>query len=138
MGTILQLVEEGSAYYSKGDAAGFASLYGDDVVVRTPDGRFEGRDAARAYVQVLLDGFPDATVTVGRHCESGDLYLGEWTLRGTNTGPLVEADGSEVPPTGKRVEIVGTEVVRVVDGLIVEHDLLWDRLGFAEQLGLAP
>lgn len=138
MGIATELVEQGTALYNKGDAEGFVSLYGEDAVLRTPDGRFEGRDEMLAYVRSLIAAMPGGEVTLGRHCEDGDLYLGEWTLRGTNTGPLVAPDGTEIPATGRTVEAYGTEVVQVADGRIVQHDMLWDQLGFLGQLGLLP
>ena len=57
---------------------------------------------------------------------------------GTHTGPLVLPDGTELPPTGKRVEVKGMELVRVRDGKIVVDNLYYDNLAVAAQLGLLP
>jgi sulfur carrier protein ThiS len=75
-------------------------------------------------------------VSVGRHCEDGDLYFGEFTVEGVNTGPLAMPDGSELPATHRSVEIPATEVARVANGEIVEHRMLWDNMAFMSQLGL--
>jgi predicted ester cyclase len=88
-------------------------------------------------VQAQLTGFPDVVVSMGRRCEDGELYIGEFTVEGTNTGPIALPDGSEMPPTGKSVHFSGTEVVHIPDGKIDQHDMLWDRLLMLEQLGLA-
>ena len=57
---------------------------------------------------------------------------------GTHTGPLVLPDGTELPPTGKRVEVKGMELVRVRDGKVVVDNLYYDNLAVAAQLGLLP
>ena len=47
-------------------------------------------------------------------------------------------DGAGVPPTGKRVEVQGMELVRIRDGKIVVDNLYYDNLAVAAQLGLLP
>jgi predicted ester cyclase len=138
MGIATQLIDEGSAFYNKADIAGFVSLYGDEVVLTTPDGRFEGLEATGAYFQAMLTAFPDSQVSVGRRCEGDDLYLGEFTVTGTNTGPLGMPDGSELPPTQNQVELRGMEIAEVKNGKIVRHDMVWDNMALLTQLGLAP
>ena len=57
---------------------------------------------------------------------------------GTHTGRLVLPDGTELAPTGKRVEIKGMELVRVRDGKIVVDNLYYDSLSVLVQLVLVP
>ena len=45
-----------------------------------------------------------------------DKVLAYWTFTGTNTGPLFGA-----PATGRRVEIDGTDLLRIRNGRIVEQ-----------------
>ena len=61
--------------------------------------------------------FPDREFKINLLIESGDLVISNWTLTGTHTG------GSyyDVPPSGKRVEINGTAILRFKDGKVVEH-----------------
>jgi hypothetical protein len=47
-------------------------------------------------------------------------------------------DGTELPPTGKRVEIRGMEYVQVRDGKIVIDNLYYDNVALLAQLGLVP
>ena len=135
---VRDLVEQGTVIFNKGDAEGFAALYADDVVVTTPDGRFEGRPSTVTYLQAFLDACPGVEVTLGRGCEQGDLYAGEYRVAGTNTGPLPMPDGSQMPATGKSFTLSAMEMVRVADGAIVQHDLVWDNMSFMVQLGLVP
>ena len=57
---------------------------------------------------------------------------------GTHTGPVTMPDGTEIPPTGRRVEVQGMELVRVRDGKVVADNLYYDNLAVAAQLGLLP
>ena len=43
-----------------------------------------------------------------------------------------------IPPTGREVEILVIDIVRVEDGRIVEHWNVVDRLGLLQQLGAIP
>ena len=43
-----------------------------------------------------------------------------------------------IPPTGRAVEILVIDIVRVADGKIVEHWNCVDRLGLLAQLGALP
>jgi len=47
-------------------------------------------------------------------------------------------DGTEVAPTGKRVEVRGMELVELRDGKIVVDNLYYDNLAVAAQLGVLP
>lgn len=55
----------------------------------------------------------------------------------TITGPLVLADGTEVPPTGKPFSVDFCTVAHWVDGLIVEENLFYDLVGFMNQVGIS-
>ena len=61
--------------------------------------------------------FPDMVFTVNMVIESGDLVVSNWTVEGTHSGePFYD-----VPPSGEPVKIDGTAILRIRDGLIVEH-----------------
>ena len=47
-------------------------------------------------------------------------------------------DGTELPATGKQVEVRGMELVRVREGKIVVDNMYYDNLAVAAQLGLLP
>ena len=56
----------------------------------------------------------------------------EIVARGTHTGPL---DG--IPPTGRRAEVVGCNVVEIRDGKIHRERDYYDTMALMQQLGLA-
>ena len=138
MTTTKELIDEGTMLYNKGDVEGFCALCSDDVVLTTPDGRFEGREKLQQYMQGLFNAFPSGGITIGRRCEDGDLYFGEFAMHGVNTGPIAMPDGSELPATHKSVAIAATEIARAENGRIVQHDMMWDNMSFLSQLGLVP
>lgn len=130
--------DEAIRLYNAGDVEGFANLHAKDAVLVTPTVTARGRDAIRDYWTTIRAAFPDLTLTVELVVEQGDRVAAEWTERGTNTGPLVLPDGTERPPTGRRIDHKGTEVAYVRDGKIVEYHMYWDRMATAEQLGRLP
>jgi predicted ester cyclase len=114
-------------------------LYADAAVQGMPDGIFEGRDAIYERLSRELEAIPDVTHTVVSFIEQGDAFADEWTFVGTQTGPFLLPNGTVLPPSGKRVEVQGMEVVRVrPDGKIVLNTLYYDNLAVANQLGLVP
>ena len=139
MSAYSELLDRYVERYNAGDLDGVMALYADDAVQGMPDGVFEGRAAIRERLANELDAIPDVTHTVVSFIEQGDAFADEWTFVGTQTGPLTLPDGSVLPPTGKRVEVSGMEVVRVgPDGKIVLNTLYYDNLAVAAQLGLVP
>jgi predicted ester cyclase len=51
-------------------------------------------------------------------------------MTGINTGTL-----GEMPPTGKRFQISGMAITRILDGKIIEDETYWNVLDFYQQLG---
>ena len=108
------------------------------LVQGMPDGVFEGRAAIRERLANELEAIPDVTHTVVSFVEQGDAFADEWTSAGTHTGLLTLPDGTVLPPTGKRVEVKGMEVVRVGPTGRSLNTLYYDNLAVAAQLGLVP
>jgi steroid delta-isomerase-like uncharacterized protein len=133
-----ELLERYVELYNAGDLDACMKLYAEDAVQRMHDGIFEGLDAIRDRLARDLDAFPDAKYVVESFVEDGDTFADEWTFTGTNTGPFQLPDGSEVPATGKPVEIKGMELVEVRDGEIVVDNLYYDFMAAVFQLGLVP
>jgi steroid delta-isomerase-like uncharacterized protein len=138
MGANRELLEQYVALYNAGDLDACMDLYAEDAIQTMADGTFEGRSAIRERLARDLAGCPDATYTVGSFVEQGDTFADEWTFVGTHTGPFRLPDGTELPPTGKRVQIRGMESVQVRNGKIVIDNLYYDSMAVLVQLGLVP
>jgi steroid delta-isomerase-like uncharacterized protein len=133
-----ELLDRYVELYNAGDLDACMDLYAEDAVQRMHDGIFEGLDAIRDRLARDIDAFADANYVVGSFVEEGDKFADEWTFTGTNTGPFRLPDGTEVPATGRRVEIKGMELVEVRDGKIVVDNLYYDFMAAVVQLGLVP
>ncbi len=130
-----KLLEEYVELYNSGDLDACMELYAEDAVQGMPDGSFEGRSAIHERLAREPEGFPDATYIVDSFVEQGDTFADEWTFVGTHAGTYELPDGTQLPPTGKRVTIKGMELVRVRDGKIVVDNLYFDNMAVAAQLG---
>ena len=139
MSAYRQLLDRYVELYNAGDLDGVMDLYAEESVQGMPDGVFEGRDAIHRRLAQELTAFTDVHHTVRSFVEQGDAFADEWTFAGTHSAPLRLPDGTELPPTGRRIEIEGMEIVRVgPDGRIVLNTLYYDNLAVAVQLGFIP
>ena len=133
-----ELLDQYVERYNAGDLDEVMALYADDAVQGMPDGTFKGREAIRERLAMELAACPDVVHSVRSFVSDGDFFADEWTFAGTHTGPFVMPDGTEVPPTGKRLEVEGMEVVALRDGKIVLNTLYYDMLSVVAQMGLLP
>jgi steroid delta-isomerase-like uncharacterized protein len=133
-----ELLERYVELYNAGDLEACMELYAEDAVQWMHDGLFEGVDAIRERLARDLVAFPDARYVVESFVEDGDRFADEWTFTGTNTGPLRLPDGTEIPATGRAVQIKGMELVEVRDDRIVVDNLYYDFMAAVAQLGLVP
>jgi len=120
--------------YNAGDLHTVMDLYAEDAVQLMPDGTFKGRNAIRERLARDLTACSDVAHTVRSFVEQAD----EWTFAGTHTGPFLLPDGTQILPTGKRVEIMGMELVVVRDGKIIVDNLYYDTMAVLAQFGLLP
>ena len=95
------------------------------------------RDVSLEEDQAALKGwhqaFSDITIVPEKLIAEGDLVTIYWIARGTNTGT-----GNGLPATGKKAELAGITIWRIVDGKIREEWSAFDQLSMMQQLGLLP
>jgi len=77
--------------------------------------------------------FPDVVIVPEKLIAEDDLVTIYWIARGTNTGT-----GNGLPATGKKAEMAGITIWRIVDGKIKEEWSAFDQLSMMKQLGLLP
>ena len=112
------------------DPAVLDAFFAPDFVSHTnPPGFPGGVEGVRCFFAMFRDGMPDVDVTIDELIVDGDRAAVATTIRGTHTGELLG-----LPATGRRVEVVGVDLVRVRDGRIVEHRGLTDTVGLMRQL----
>jgi steroid delta-isomerase-like uncharacterized protein len=95
------------------------------------------RDVGLEEDQAALKGwhkaFPDIAIVPEKLIAEDDLVTIYWIARGTNTGT-----GNGLPATGKKGELPGITIWRIVDGKIKEEWSAFDQLSLMQQLGLLP
>jgi predicted ester cyclase len=77
----------------------------------------------RRQWELMHAGCPDLRVTTEHSVENGEWVANRYTIRGTHTGDFFGA-----PPTGRRFELNGVDMVRVRNGQLVEHWVFADPL----------
>ena len=116
MSSVSDQYERAIQRYNARDMDGYVNFYAEDALMTLPAGTFRGRTAIREAWGRETAAFPDQVLTICFAVEQGGTLADEFTWGATNTGPLVLRDGTEVPPTGRRVEIKGMELVQMRDG----------------------
>ncbi|MBI3976712.1 MAG: ester cyclase [Chloroflexi bacterium] len=126
------------AFFEAFSADGDVSVL-DRVVAPTYKGRRwqpgqpTGPDLVRQNVNAYRTGFPDVRIIIHDLIAEGDKVVVDYSFTGTHQGEF-----ASVPGTGKRVEVTGIDIVRLVDGKIVELKAVMDRLGMLQQFGVIP
>ena len=92
-----------------------------------------GLDEDQAALKGWHQAFPDLAIIPEKLIAEGDLVTIYWVARGTNTGT-----GNGLSATGKKAELAGITIWRIVDGKIKEEWSAFDQLSMMQQLGLLP
>ena len=132
------LLERAVDVYNAGDLDAYVDLYSDDAVLTTPEGTFKGRAELRERFARELDALSDFKFTMLSYLEDGDTFADEFIFAGRHTGTLRLPDGTDLPATGRRVEVKGMEFVQVRDGKMAVDNLYYDNVAVLVQLGLIP
>ena len=85
------------------------------------------------FLGLHFNAFPDVKVTVEDLLADGDKVIARVSIRGTQQG----AFGS-IHPRGKPITVMTINIFRIVNGKMVEHWGLTDRLSALQQLGVVP
>lgn len=121
--TNLEMLAEYSDRMEAGDWDAVYRFWDDDFVTHVTDRvnpdlvGTDVRGQEVAYWQAARAAFPDMVFRVDLLIEAEDLVVSNWTIEGTHTGDPFYG----VAPSGERVVINGTAVLRIRDGKIVEH-----------------
>jgi predicted ester cyclase len=127
---VRRLVDEG---FNKGDLDVCDTLTAPDLVEHQDfgPGHAAGAEGVKAVIASLRRAFSDFQLRIEHLVADGDLVWLHMTGSGTNDGPFM---GN--PATGRAMHINVFDLIRVVDGRMVEHWGVPDRLGALFQLGL--
>jgi steroid delta-isomerase-like uncharacterized protein len=132
-----EFIDRYNAAWNAHDVEAIVSMHTEDSVFEnhvTGD-RNVGREQIGSAVAGIFSVFPDLSFETRRAYVREDLVVQEWTARGTHEGTM-RRSGIEVPPTGRRVEYKGMDVIPIREGLVARKDVYSDSVTLLRQLGL--
>jgi steroid delta-isomerase-like uncharacterized protein len=127
---VRQLIEEG---FNKGNMEIVNAVTSPELVEHQNYGpnHAAGAEGVRAVVASLRRAFPDFRLTIEDLAITSDAVWLRMVATGTNTGSYMGHAA-----TGRAIRVDVFDVIRVENGLMVEHWGVPDRLGVLSQLGL--
>jgi predicted ester cyclase len=127
--TFRRAIDEG---WNKGNLEAIDELFAPDFVEHQA-GIAPGRDGVKGSIRSLRTGFPDLHLTIEDAIAGGEMVWLRLSATGTHEGSFMGTLG-----TGRRIELTVIDIARLVDGRLVEHWGVADRLSVAQQIGLVP
>lgn len=120
---------------SSHDLDALMALVAEDIVEHEEGapGMPGGKQGVRAGFAMWFEGFPDLTIDVDDLIAEGDRVVARAHFRGTHRGEFMG-----VPATGRKIDVEVIDILRVQDGLLVEHWGAMDSMVMLSQLGVAP
>ena len=115
------------------DVSALRPFWTDDTVERFPDRTCRGEAEIAGYFEEVFAAVPDLHMDVRTISEQGDDVFVHWHLTGTHAGRLFG-----IAATGKRVAVDGIDHFVVRDGRVVSNFVVFDRMQFAQALGMLP
>lgn len=124
----------GEEAFNKGNLEVLDELVASDVVDHDPaPGQASGREGIKQFASTLRTAFPDLQIAPENMVAEGDYVAFNYTIEGTHQGEFMG-----VAPTGNRVSARAMEMVRIVDGQMVDRWGNADQLGILQQIDAIP
>jgi steroid delta-isomerase-like uncharacterized protein len=121
--------------FNGGDASRVHEFLADDLVEHeeVPGVDIQGADGFLRLVAIMRSGFPDFRMEIVQTVSQNDKTAVHFRATGTHRGEFLG-----IPPTGRRAEIEGVDILRFANGKAVEHWGFWDSGKLMQQPGVAP
>ena len=104
-----------------GDQAAMRDVMAPDFLDHDPlPGQPAGATGGEYVVSTMHTAHPDLRFTIDDLVAEADRVVIRWTLRGTNTGPMLGR-----PPSGQPVEYAAIAIFRIANGQIAERWAAW-------------
>jgi steroid delta-isomerase-like uncharacterized protein len=118
------------------DLHAIAALHAPDMVFEnhTAGERAEGSEALE-HIGRIFAAWPDIAFSTRRLYVREDLVVQEWTATATHVTELRRGD-IVAPPSGRKIEWVGMDVIPFEGGLIKRKDVYSDSVSILRQVGL--
>lgn len=131
----LQVVLDAIDHVNHRNLRQLSDLFADNVSIdnKSSGAVQQGKTAVVNDLAQVLDGFPDATISVIQTVVRGNEVACEWSLEGTHDGPFLG-----VPATGRHVWLPGNTMFTIGDDGIEEMAIYVDSGRLWRQIGLMP
>jgi steroid delta-isomerase-like uncharacterized protein len=130
------VIDRYNAAWNAHDVGAIVALHAPDMVFEnhTAGERAQG-EAVQAHIAAIFAAWPDLTFATRRLYVRDDLVVQEWTATATHTSELRRGD-LVAPPSGRRIEWKGMDVIPFRDGLVARKDVYSDSVSLLRQVGL--
>jgi predicted SnoaL-like aldol condensation-catalyzing enzyme len=122
--------------FEKGDWAGIEKICApsfQDHSPMVPPGTASNRDSLMKYLKATREAYPDMKMEVLHAAGTDDMVFVHYHFTGTNTGSFLG-----MPPTNKKIDYMGVDLLRIKDGQAVEHWDYADNVTYMKQMGMLP
>jgi predicted ester cyclase len=75
-----------------------------------------GIEGAKEHITGVRNTYPDLKLSIDLQIKEGEWIATCYTMRGTHSGLWMG-----IKPTGKRIEVTGVNIDKIIDNKIVEH-----------------
>jgi steroid delta-isomerase-like uncharacterized protein len=122
-------------FWNLHDVEGILSFYDDQITWYNIalEEVYRGKSEVGAFLNQLLDAFPDLRFDVTEKFAHGTRVAERWSIHGTHKGTFMG-----VPPTGRSVDIPGMSMVEMKDGRFLSDRFLFEMGVVLRQMGLMP
>jgi steroid delta-isomerase-like uncharacterized protein len=109
-------------------------LVAQDFIELDPlPGQRQGREGLKEIIGVIRTAFPDIHWVMEEMVAEGELVFSRFTWSGTHRGAFLG-----IPATGRRVNVPGMVLDRLVAGRMAESRILMNTMAMMQQLGVIP
>jgi len=134
--SLREVIDSYNDAWNRHDVDAIVALHAPDMVFEnhTAGERAEG-EQVREHIAAIFEGWPDIEFTTRRLYVRDDLVAQEWTAGATHNRELRRGE-LVAPPSGKRIEWEGMDVIPFEDGLVKRKDVYSDSVSILRQVGL--
>jgi steroid delta-isomerase-like uncharacterized protein len=130
------VIDRYNTAWNEHDLDAIMAMHAPDMVFEnhTAGERAEG-EQAREHIGRIFSSWPDIAFQTRRLYVRDDLVVQEWTATATHTRELRRGELT-APPSGKRVQWEGLDVIPFENGLVKRKDVYSDSVSILRQVGL--
>jgi len=108
-----------------------ANFISDQIVYHSPKIEVHGKEKYIALVKGYMNVFDDTQISIEDQIAENDHVFSKILFSGVHSG-----DFGEIPPTHKRIRFQLMNLLQFIDGKIINEWVVYDELGFMQQLGM--